>query len=82
MFVKRTNNGWVSVYIGIADDLSDRIPGHERWREAQLLGATHVMAHTHSNKAAREAEEKDLIGYWNPPLNTQHLRPAGRGLGG
>ena len=82
MFVKRVSNGWVPVYIGIADDLSDRLPCHERWAEAQLHGATHVMGHTQSDRARREAEEKDLIGYWNPPLNTQHRRRGATLLGG
>jgi hypothetical protein len=75
MFVKPTNNGWVPVYIGIADNLSERIPCHDRAPEAAKLGATRVMAHTSDNQAAREAEERDLIGYWNPPLNLQ-LRTA------
>lgn len=76
MFVRLANGGWVPVYVGIGDDLSDRIPGHERWAEAVKLGATKVMAHTQSNLAKREAEEKALIKYWNPPLNTQHRRGA------
>ena len=76
MFVKLTDGGWVPVYIGIADDLRDRIPGHERWKEAVELGATKVMAHTQENQAVREAEEKALIKHWDPPLNTQHRRRA------
>lgn len=81
MFVKPTNAGWVPVYIGIADSLRDRIPYHERWTEAVQHGATRAMAHTNGNALAREAEERDLIGYWNPVLNTQHRSgPATRTL--
>jgi hypothetical protein len=72
MFVKPVNNGWLPVYIGIAESLRDRIPGHDRWNEAAQLGATHVMSHTQSNSAKREAEEKALIAHYQPPLNTQH----------
>lgn len=76
MFVKPVSNGWVPIYVGIADDLQGRIPGHERWKEAAELGATKVMAHTQANRAKREAEEKALIKHWDPPLNTQHRRRA------
>ena len=75
-FVKRLSNGnFVPIYFGIADDLSARIPNHERWADALKAGMTHVMTHTTpTGAAAREAEERDLIQRWNPPLNTQHRR--------
>lgn len=81
MFVRRVIGGWLPVYIGIADSLRDRIPGHERWAEAEKLGATHVMSHTQTSQKARKAEEKALIARWNPPLNSQH-RTRGTGLAG
>jgi hypothetical protein len=73
-FVKPLPDGkFVPVYFGVADDLRARIPGHERWAEAAKLGATFVMSHTTPAGAqARIDEERDLIQYWNPPLNTQH----------
>lgn len=74
MFVKPTISGWVPVYIGIADNLRDRIPCHERWAEAVRLGATRVMGHTNAVQMNRETEERDLIGRWNPLLNTHHRR--------
>ncbi len=76
IFVKPTANGWIALYVGIADDLSDRIPGHERWAEAVAQGATWVVAHVQPDSAKRKAEEKVLIGALNPPLNTQHRRRA------
>ena len=74
MFVKQLPNGnWLPVYIGQCDDFKCRLPGHERIAEAERLGATHVMTHTTpAGEAARLAEERDLIAFWNPPLNTQH----------
>lgn len=75
MFVRQSNrerNQWVPVYIGVADDLVNRLTGHERWEEAKRHGATHVMAQGQADQTAREKAEQDLIGYWNPPLNTHH----------
>ena len=73
-FVKRLPNGnYIPIYFGIADDLQARIPNHERWSDAIRAGATHVMSHTTpAGASAREAEERDLIQQWNPPLNVHH----------
>ena len=73
-FVKQLTNGkWTPLYFGESGDLQGRIPGHEVWAAAVRLGATHVMAHTTpAGERARQAEEQDLIAFWNPPLNTQH----------
>ena len=76
MFVKPTNEGWIPVYIGIAENLKDRIPNHEMWKEAVKHGATEIMAHTQKDSSIRDAEEKDLIKCWNPPLNSQHRTQA------
>lgn len=81
MFVMLTNTGWVPVYIGIADDLSDRIPNHDKRLEAAILGATHVMAHLQPSFILRSAEEVDLIQHFQPALNVQHKKPK-TGLGG
>jgi hypothetical protein len=74
MFVKQLANGnWLPIYIGQADDLKARIPTHERWADARRAGATHVMAHTTpAGEQARLDEERDLIAYWGPQLNTHH----------
>src|SRR5262245_3988759 len=79
MFVKQLPNGnWLPVYIGVADDLNDRISTQERAAEARKLGATKIMAHTLQDRAARLAEEKALIGHWNPEMNQQHRSAATR----
>lgn len=73
MFVKPTNGGWVPVYIGQAEDLKNRLPAHERLKDAVAAGATATMAHTTpGGEAVRLAEEKDLIEMWLPSLNTHH----------
>ena len=71
MFVKPTNEGWTPVYVGIAENLRDSIPNHEKWIEAVKLGATKIMAHIQKNSSKRKAEEKGLIEYYDPPLNSQ-----------
>lgn len=72
MFVKQLPSGVIPIYIGVAEDLSTRIPHHDRWHDAKAAGATAVMAHTNQDASARLREEADLVAYWNPPLNTQH----------
>ena len=72
MFVRRANQVWQPVYVGIADDLPTRLNGHERWAEAVAIGATHLVARGQAALADRQKAEQDLIGYWNPPLNTHH----------
>lgn len=75
-FVKKLANGnFTPLYFGQADDLKARIPNHERLEDAKRAGMTHVMGHTTpAGEQARLAEEKDLIGYWNPVLNTHHKK--------
>lgn len=75
MFVRQTNlekNWWRPVYIGVADDLRQRLTNHEVWDEAIRCGATRVMGHVQTDRAARASEERDLIGFWNPQCNVQH----------
>jgi len=72
------NNMWPILYVGQCDSFQKRIPNHERWAEAAKAGATHVLAHSNTNgELARQAEEQDVIGHHQPPLNTQHMRRAG-----
>lgn len=63
--------GWTILYAGITDSFVNRLPNHERLAEAKKLGATHILAHTNTNKAAREAEEADIVGYYKPKMNSQ-----------
>lgn len=74
VFAKLLQDGtYLPLYFGEAVDLQARIPSHERWQEAVRLGASHILAHTtQGGESARQNEERDLIQYWNPPLNVQH----------
>ncbi|HEV8580857.1 MAG TPA: hypothetical protein VGX68_17465 [Thermoanaerobaculia bacterium] len=70
-------NEWAPLYIGQADSFHNRIPCHERWAEAALLGATHVHAMTVPQAANRARIEHELCLAYQPPLNTQLRSLAG-----
>jgi hypothetical protein len=62
------------LYVGETHNFRERFPGgrkHERWEEAQNLGATHVLAAVIPQEATRQAIEQDLIQTFQPPLNVQ-----------
>ena len=71
IYAKETSpDHWAPVYIGQTSSLEDRLADHEKEECAARHGATHIHAHTKSaGKAARLAEESDLIENWNPVCN-------------
>jgi hypothetical protein len=82
MFVRPTDHGFVPVYIGVADDLGQRLTHHELWPIAHRYQAEYVMVHINQDQGEREREERDLIARWNPPCNTRlQTIPMGRALG-
>lgn len=59
------------LYIGKAENLTERLSGHEKLLPALLLGANQLFVHSPTLLCAvpySEAEER-LIGAYNPPLN-------------
>jgi hypothetical protein len=73
---------WTILYAGEAEDMRKRMPGHERLLEAIGHGATHVLNHVnYGGVNARRDEERDVIGFYNPPMNTQHRTNAFAGGG-
>ena len=70
--LERDERGWLQWhpwYIGRAGDFSDRLPSHERWSEAVLLGATHIHAMVETNALRRKVIEEELIEYYRPAMN-------------
>lgn len=56
-------------YVGQALSFKDRLSNHERWNEAQRLGATHVLAMVVPRQADRDKIEATLINELRPTLN-------------
>jgi hypothetical protein len=66
-----------ALYIGQSGDLSDRLPNHEKFAEAQRLGANELHLHFLANSSAERFRiETDLRNGHNPPLNDQGNRSA------
>jgi hypothetical protein len=79
-FAYRNVHGlWIIIYVGETGSYQQRLTNHERWPEAVRLGATHILTRLNPyGETARQAEERDLIASYDPPLNTQ-LRPQMEG---
>lgn len=52
---------WISYYIGQTNSFANRIPGHPKWHQASLNGATHVHLLAMPQSARRELVERSLI---------------------
>lgn len=65
-------NGWFPLYVGQADDFSERLPNHERLNEAVQNGATHIHALVVRQKAIRDLWERMLIQHLQPAMNVQY----------
>jgi hypothetical protein len=72
LFVKDNLFGPTKIlYVGRTTSFADRMPNHDRWAEAQAMGATGILAMSCSLIGAA-AIERELIEAFNPPLNVQH----------
>lgn len=61
--------GWTPVFLSRTANVAQRIPGHERWVEAERLGATHILILSFPERAQRELAEDDLVMSLKPVLN-------------
>ena len=46
---------WLPLYVGRTRNFCTRLPTHERWQEAQRLGATHLHLRVEPEEAKRQA---------------------------
>ncbi len=70
IFAKETQPGyWKPIYIGQTGDLSERFDNHHAMPCIKRNGATHIHAHTQSDKQTRLDEETDLVAKLNPSCN-------------
>ena len=63
---------WNPLYVGRAKAFARRLPNHERWQEAEMLGGTHIHLRVERLGASLIALEKELIEAYQPPLNVLH----------
>jgi hypothetical protein len=77
-FARPSDNGmgWTPLFLSRTANLSARMERHERWPEAQMLGATHVLIHQREERDAREFVEADLLESLRPVLNAPILEAA------
>lgn len=73
------------LYVGQTGSLASRRPGsgHDNWAPAGGEAPAHLLVHMNGqDDAARRQEERDLIEWYQPPGNVQHVsdRRANRGL--
>jgi hypothetical protein len=60
---------WTPLFLSRTANLSLRMTSHERWDEARLLGATHVLLLSFPEREEREAAEIDLADALRPIMN-------------
>lgn len=66
---------WTPLFLSRTGNLADRLNGHERWDEAQRLGATHVLALFEPERDNRAFAETDLLDALRPALNAPQMAP-------
>lgn len=68
--------GWTPLFLSRTANLAVRMNSHERWEEAQLLGATHVLLLSFAERHEREEAEIDLAGALRPVMNEDGPAPS------
>jgi hypothetical protein len=71
IFARRTNDGWIPLYIGETPNLQRRMSGrNDAWTYCCNRGASFVLAHVNfEGDRARQDEERALILAFDPPGN-------------
>lgn len=75
MFVKQEMQGQKILYVGLCESFKGRMPIHERWNEALLLGANSVHAVAVPIQATREALAPQLL-FGKLRISQETRRPA------
>ena len=62
IFTKRENGRWRPIYVGETENLGERFDTHHKAQCIARKSATHIRAHTSSERVeVRRAEESDII---------------------
>lgn len=59
----------IPLFLSRTGNMAQRFAAHERWAEARLLGATHILVHQREERDAREFVEADLFAALRPVMN-------------
>lgn len=60
---------WSPIFVGSASSLAETVPNHEKWPEAEGLGATHVHAAVILSPEDQERLKRRLVNTYHPTLN-------------
>jgi hypothetical protein len=72
IFAKGDSNAPIPIFIEASDGVRASVNGSNLWSLAQSVhGATFIGFHTNpkADRGVREAEKKDLIDHYAPPMN-------------
>ncbi len=67
--VKKDQGSHGLLYIGETEDLSERIPNHEKWPCVSQHDGNCICVHRDNDKDSRLEKETDLIQNYEPPCN-------------
>lgn len=71
IFTYFNGQNWFPLYVGQTDNFADRIPNHERMKEALHNGMTNIHARVVPHASDRLELEQTLIQYLQPEMNVQ-----------
>lgn len=71
IFLKKTGEEYIPLYIGQTQNIGDRFEGHDRKKCAARYGWTHIALHQEISHAARLQKETDLRHKYQTPCNRQ-----------
>jgi excinuclease UvrABC nuclease subunit len=60
------------IYVGKTVKFNQRFESHEKWEEALKLGLNAICVLQVNTEKEMISIEKDIIPFYNPPLNTHH----------
>ena len=76
IFAKQTPTtpSW-PLYIGETSNLQQRlVRSHEKMDCVLREEATHIYTHENDDESTRKAEESDLVNFYDPPCNRNHIQ--------
>jgi hypothetical protein len=60
---------WTPLFLSRTGNLALRVAQHERWDEARMFGATHILVLSFPDRMSRQEAEADLVEAVRPIMN-------------